>query len=409
MPKGHGEQWFDANKDLVLEVFLAETHCNLRVLRQCLHDCGRVIDVLEKDLRKSTEAMKRFVRTYLVLSMALATGEITPKDLSDRSNHRCVVKPDKDDDPHPLYECSKRHQHAEIFAGNAASILPVELGFSLIGIGYEEQDKINKVLRETKQFSGVHDIPLWRRFVGWRKMSSKELDETYKEACSYIFVNEEIEPGPYLHLAHDVLSIKKDGGGDEVKTAEKIADRIDTLAEKNKIPAAAYGKGYGWSAGTMGFSFGGYSFEPNERTRPLIDAMRNAQNAAFDGTRINEAQRLLALFRSNLELFGREFSLFSDGNGYCETEILYKIDANEFANAIFDHVTSGNFEDVGTLLKTLADRHRQNRMPKELTWANKVKAILNSLANQAGELEKARMVWFLGFYWKFPVQDGGGT
>lgn len=92
MPDGDGQQWLTSNEALVLEVFSSATHSNLRVLRQCLHDLGRVIDVLDEDLRKSTEAMIRFVRTYLALSMAVATGEINSQQLRDRRDHRSVVQ-----------------------------------------------------------------------------------------------------------------------------------------------------------------------------------------------------------------------------------------------------------------------------------------------------------------------------
>lgn len=165
MPNGYGKQWFQSNDDLVLDVFASAEHNNLRVLRQCIHDCGRVIDVLEEDLRASTDSMRRLVRTYLVLSMALATGSINFQHLGERDKPEYFSKPKNGEKPHPLYACYAKHPQAEIFAGNSASILPIDLGVFLIGIGYEEPAKINSILRATKQFSGKSGIPLWRRFV----------------------------------------------------------------------------------------------------------------------------------------------------------------------------------------------------------------------------------------------------
>ena len=409
MPDGHGKQWFQSNGDLVLEVFSEATHSNLRVLRQCLHDCGRVIDVLDEDLRASTDSMIRFVRTYLVLSMSLATGEMKATQLSDRSNYKCVVKPDEGGKPHPLYTCVENHPHAEIFAGNAASIIPVDLGFSLIGIGYEEHNKINAALRATGQFSGEKSVPLWRRFVEWREMPKADLDTTYQEAYSYIFENDEIESGPYLHVAHDLVSIAKDGFGNEGKTAKNIEDRIATLAKKGKIPAAAYGRDYGWSTEVGNFSFGGYAFGVDEISRPYIEAMRNVQFAAYEKTRTNEAERLLRLLREDLEAFGREFSWNDGHTGYHNTAILHEIDAVEFANAIFGYVTSGDFKAIGTQLRALADRQGPGSIPEELVWASKVKSALSNLAEEVGPLEKARMVWFLGLNWKFLEENGDGV
>lgn len=402
MPEGHGKQWFNSNAGLVLEVFDAAKHSNLRVMRQCLHDCGRVIDVLDEDLRASTDAMHRFVRTYFALSMAMATGKLGSMQLADRGNHRCVVKPADGEEPHPLYACFEDHPQAEIFAGNAASILPTELGVSLIGIGYEEPVKINASLRATKQFSGVDDIPLWRRFVEWRLMPSAELESTYKAAMSYVFDEEEIEPGPYLHMANDLISIAKEGDGNDSEIAEKIEKRIKVLSEKGTIPPATYGVEYGWSS-ERGFSFGGYSYNPTGSGAPLIGAMKTAQLEAFTATTIEEAERILSLLTDDLDAFDREFSGRNGHAGYYHTEILHLIDPHKFAEVTFDYVTSGKFEAIGSVLKALADRHRNlSSGEKERAWANEVRDALCSFAADSGSLEKARMHWFLGFHWRFP-------
>jgi len=402
MPEGHGKQWFTSNKQLVLEVFDAAKHSNLRVMRQCLHDCGRVLDVLDEDLRVSTDAMHRFVRTYFALSMAIATGKLGSMELADRGSYRCVVKPTEGEKPHPLYVCFENHPQAEIFAGNAASILPIELGVSLIGVGYEEPVKINAALRATKQFSGAQEIPLWRRFVEWQLMPTAELERSYKAATSYIFDKEEIEPGPYLHIANNLISIAKVGDGNDAEIAEKIEERIKSLSQKGMIPAATYGMDYGWSS-ERGFSFGGFSYVPNKTGKPLVEAMKTAQMDAFMATISDEVERLLGLLTDDLDAFKREFSGQDSHTGYYRTEILHLIDTYKFAEVVFGLVTSGHFEAIGSVLKSLADRLRNLGSDKnEGAWANAVKVALCKIAADSGPLEKARMHWFLGFYWRFP-------
>ncbi len=402
IPDGHGKQWFNSNEGLVLKVFSSATHSNLRVLRQCLHDCGRVIDVLHEDVRTSTEALIRFVRTYLALSMAVATGEINSQHLLDRSDHQSVVQPNEGEIAHPLYTVCLQHPEAEIYAGNAASILPLDLGFSLVGVGYEEPEKINAALRSTGQFDGGKEIPLWARFVKWRQMSQTELENAFQEAKSYIFDNDQIMPGPYLHIAHDLITISEDGAGGSSKIAKEIERQIEKLAKDDNIPPAAYGRNYGWSEERGTFSFGGHAFEPNELTKPIIDSMRNAQFEAFEKSRLHEAKRLLKLLRDDLNAFGREFSWNNDGSGYYQTAILHEIDAVEFAEVVFVYVTSGEFEAIGAQMKALSDRHRPDNLLEEVVWAKTVKTKLEALAENAGQLEKARMTWFLGFNWKFP-------
>lgn len=361
MPDGHGKKWFNSNEGLVLEVFSSATHSNLRVLRQCLHDCGRVIDVLDEEIRTSTEAMIRFVRTYLALSMGVATGEINSQQLLDRRDHRSLVKPKDGESAHPLYTCYLQHPKAEIYAGNAASILPLDLGFSLIGVGYENPDEINAALRSTKQFDGNKEIPLWARFVNWRVMPQAELENAFQEANSYIFESDEIMPGPYLHIAHDLITIAEDGAGGGAKIAKEIEHQIENLAKDNKIPPAGYGRNFGWSDEMGGFSFGGYAFKPNDLTTPIIQSMRNAQIEAFEKSRGHEAKRLLRLLRDDLAAFGHEFSWNNGVSGYHQNAILHEIGALEFAEVVFGYVRSGSIEAIGAQLRDLADRHHPKK------------------------------------------------
>lgn len=156
------------------------------------------------------------------------------------------------------------------------------------------------------------------------------------------------------------------------------------------------------------FSFGGFAFEPNDLTKPIIETMRNAQFESFKKSRVHEAKRLLKLLRDDLDAFGHEFSWDNDGSGYYQTAILHEIDAIEFAEVVFGYVTSGEFAAIGAQMKALADRHRPDNLQEEVVWAKMVKTRLEALAEKAGQLEKARMVWFLGFNWKFPEGEGAG-
>lgn len=405
MPESLGKTFLGSQEDDIIRVFSDAKHSNLRILRQCLHDCGRVIDVFDEDLRGSTDAVSRFTRTYLALSMALANAEIQSSHLNDRGDYQRIARHSENSDPHPLLKIRERHKYAEVYAGNAASILPVELGCSLIGIGYEEPEKINGLLRATGQFLGHNEVPLWRRFVKWRDMSRDDLDRTYAEAKHYVFENEAIEAGPFLHVAHDLVSIAKDGFGNGEQTAFDIKERIRHLAVRDKIPPAAYGSGFGWGDHSDMFSFGGYSYEPDEIMRSIIEEMKSAQIGAFEKTVSEEGRRLLDLFRENLDAFGCEFSWNSGHAGYQRRSILQEINAAQFSEAVFCHIEAGASNVVGTHLLALAERHKSQSMPEELSWTKDVEANLRDLAEKAGPLEKARMRWFLGHYWRFPLEE----
>nr|WP_321444790.1 P-loop NTPase fold protein [uncultured Cohaesibacter sp.] len=404
MREGTGKQWFLSNEELVVSIFSSSKHGNLRILRQCLHDCGRVIDVLDDDLRSSRDAMQRFVRTYLVLAMALAAGNLKPEHLADRGSHKWIMKPEEGEDPHPLYVCFESDRQAEIYTGNSASILPLDLAISLIGVGYEEPETINATLRGTNQFTGQEEMPLWRRFVSWRELPMKELSSTHQEALEYVLKSEQIEPGPYLHLAHDLISIAEDGGESAKELAEQIERRLDELSQKGLIPAARYGTQYGWS-NARSFSFGGFGFEAHGLIKPLVEMMRALQLSAFKDTETDEAVRLLKLLQNDIDAFTNEFAWENKHNKYSRTEILHNIAPQDFAGVVFSNIVSGNFETIGKLLEMLASRIPHGETwTKEVEWSKKLKGFLVELAEQAGPLEKARMKWFFGFHWRFPEE-----
>lgn len=401
MPNGQGKKWFESNHDLVVGVFNSEKHSNLRVLRQCMHDCGRVIDILENDLLASENSMIRFVRTYLALSMAVATGKLSAHELGERNNYNCLSEPGANEDPHPLYECLSAHPQAEIFAGDSANILPLDLGVSLIGIGYEDPEQINAALRATKQFSGETETPLWQRFIKWRSMPSNELESAHEAARSYVLEQETVEPGPYLLLAHILVRIAEDGEGTGDKMARDIVDRIKKLLEVGKIPAATNGVEYGWSS-ESGFLFAGYNFGSDELTKPIVDAMRNAQFAAFESSMADEAKRLLASLKKNLEAFRQEFSWQDDRVNFRHTEILHMIEPSEFADVVASYLNSGDFEEIGATIMTLSDRHiNSGDFPREIEWSKSVKASLDAHVEKAEPIEKSRMRSFLVSCWKF--------
>ena len=401
MPDGPGKKWMHDNIETITEIFNADGGGNLRVLRQCVHDCGRVLDILNETILKSHTAISRFVQTYLALALMHVAGKISAKQLNDREKHSCCSKPADGQEEHPLYICSNKHPHAEIWSGHSSSILPTELGLSLISIGYEDPSEVNRILLNTGQFQGITEIPIWRKLVEWRRTPTEDLKEIMNDALNYALKEDMIEPGPYLHIANDLISIAKDSDQDSVAMFSMIKERIVDLANRGKIPAAKYGINYGWSW-ERGFSYGGYTFDSYKEMDELQNEMKKAQLAAFNTGLHSEAIRLKKLLSNDIDLLSKEFSHSSDGGSYHYTEILHLIEPQFFAGVVLEHATSGQYDLVGRLVEDLARRHRGTKnFDQEAAWADSVKTCLTDLANKNGPLEAAQMKWFLNYFWKF--------
>jgi hypothetical protein len=267
---------------------------------------------------------------------------------------------------------------------------------------------VKSALRATGQFSGDKEIPLWRRFVEWRKATGADLRALVVEAESYLFQQDNIDPGAYLHIAHDAICIAKDGGMDATDFANRIDERIRVFSEAGKIPQAVYGRDYGWGA-ERGFSYGGYAFDIEEPMSSIVGSMKKAQYAAFERNMTAEANRLVDLFGEDLSRFTVEFFGENGRGGFSRTEILYLGDFNKFTHAIFQHVDGGYFDEVGATLEALADRLRsRGSFAREVGWFSAVKNALIAEAETAGPTAKAQISWFLRFNWKFPATESSG-
>ncbi len=402
IPNGQGKQWLKDQEKLLLEIFESAKHNNLRVFRQCLNDCARTIDIFEEDIFNSKDALVRFVRTYFALSMDLILGEIKPSDLSDRGNYKCIIKPEPKDEERPLYNCHTKYPQAEIFAGDSSCIIPVELGISLIGIGYEAPKIINETLRNTAQFTTKSETPLWRHAFEWHRMSRDKLELLHKQAIEYIFSTEEIQPGPYIHLAYSVLKIANLSSENADEIAEKIVNRVRELAQKGKIPAAICGHGLGWSTLRDDFLFGGYIWRIDKNTKLIIDAMRETQIASFKKSIHDEVERLTFLFKTDLDKFGSNFGHKSGEEKYKDAAIILHINTCSLSELIYIHLSSGNSDAVGSQMKLIASLFNTCESEKENRWAQSLHTELINIASSNSPLEKARMALFLEAYWNFP-------
>jgi hypothetical protein len=398
--------WFQEHKCVVEEIFIACSKDNLRVLRQCLHDCSRVLSVLDDDIMKSTDSILRFVKTFLPLSLAVALGRISVADLADRNNYHSVVAPNDGESQHPLFIVFKEYKQAEIYDSSGTSVLPRDLGVALIGDGYAEPALINSILRATGQFSGKPDIHIWRRLIDWRTVKSNDMATVYDEALSYVLNEEQIEAGPYLHIANDLLTILEKAGEDPLTLQKSIIERIGTLSKNRKIPPALYGVNFGWDM-RLGFAFGGYTFDPSPSVAQVIETMKAAQLLSFDLMKKDEGKRLLDLFVSDLDEFRSEFFSSQRDSSYYETEILHEIDEPLFAKSVLDHLYGGRSQFIAPLVRDLSVRccQRSDQFTKEIDWALNVRNLMIDFSSSQHIVNQAKLNSFLKSCWSFSHEN----
>lgn len=406
---GKGRKYFTEGEAVVQAVFGQARHGNLRLLRNAIRDCAILLDQMDDDLFLAKEPMARFVRTYIALSMALSRGDITEDDIGRRDNWHIAVRDVSDkDEIRPLQELRERHEGADIYA-SGGSVLSLPLGEELFVKGYIGTEALNQALRATHQFSRQGDNPLWRNAVQWGRLSWRELKAVVRDSRKYLFERREIEPGPYLHIADNLLRIQEYGGMaiERDKLVEQITSRIEALTALGGIPAASVGVGFGWDDSGRHFLYGGYGVEPNSDFQKVLQAMRNAQITAYEASVGDIGKKLLSQFRNDLDGFCEEFTHSNEHINFYRGPILHHLDVKRFSEIAMGHLKLGRVEELGKTFDALsARRDHTGLFDAELGWVAELRSRMEAAARSAGPFAQAQLAHFLAFHWKFRSPDG---
>jgi hypothetical protein len=407
---GTAKTWLSDHADLVGEVFNQAGHENLRLLRNALRECALILDRLEADLFAAKEPMARFVRTYLALAMALARGEITDDDIEKLDRPHLALSVDDQNRPTPLRQLCNRHTGADIVTTRGA-VISTKLARHLFIDGFADSETLNKSLRDTGQFIGQDENPLWLRMVHFFEAGWDHLRSLVEEGWSYLFNASDIQPGPYLHIADNMLSIANRGGldidGDTLKGL--IVRRISDLKDSGAIPPAKFGSDLGWSNNLPGFSFGGYGREPTEEFKDVLQAMEEAQLELYREGIAEEAGKLLSLYEHDVDAFIDLLGYSPDGDSYFRVPIFDKIDRNRFAEITVQYLVSGRTRELRELLGVIDKRHTNYPdLDVEKPWFRSLRHVLDARAKEHSPLAQAQLAMFLESTWKIeesPIDD----
>lgn len=412
MPSGKGKKYFCKHRHIAKEVFEQAGHQNLRLLRNAVRDCALVLDRVDDELFAAMEPMARFVKTYLALTMALAKGEIEPKDLANRNSYKIAISDDVEEELKPLNRLYNIHKGSDIFAGSG-TVLPRPLDELLFVKGHVETEALNDLLKATGQFNPQEENPLWKRIIHWGDCGWDGLKELVDEGETYLFDNLQVEMGPFLHIADSMLHIQERGGLDLTRDelASKLKEQIQSLRESGKIPAAKFGRELGWSKRGGGFSFGGYGSDGNEEFSKVLQVMEQTQLAVYQDSIPGVAEGLLSNFEEDLEKFQMIFSYSNAGASYYDEPILHHLDMERFAAVTLQYLESGMIDDIGQVFDNLEARHHvtENVWDEERTWLKKLRCKLEERTAEHSKLAEAQLKLFLKFHWKFSEpQEGDG-
>ncbi len=395
---GPGKDYVQDHQHVFKSVFDQSKYENLRIFRNAMRECALVLDRIEADLFKTKEPMERFARTYMAFAMALAKGEIRQQDLKKRPE---AFK--KTDELEGLRRLFDDFRGADIFLHSGA-VLSHALGNALFCIGHADDNMLNDQLRDTGQFIEQEENPLWKRAIHWMDLGWDDLGGLKEECEKYLFEEDQVVPGAFLHISNIMLELEKQGGdqsGWEVFKG-KLVERIKSLETSAGIPPARLGGNVGWAFRDENFVFGGYAMEPNDGFSEISNALQDAQIRMRDAKKTEEFENFLQCFQRDLGEFMLLIAHRNDETNYYRIPVFHELDPKEFAESAAMHLREGRVKQLGAIFETAAGRHGKNDAFKpELNWFWIMRGDLEKLASDHSLMAKAHLNWFFRFHWKF--------
>ncbi|MEX5565121.1 hypothetical protein SM764_17005 [Pseudophaeobacter sp. 1A16562] len=403
VPEGRGKAYLTDHQAIVKEVFDQADHGNLRLLRNSVRDCAHLLDAVENERFSAQEAMSRFVRTYLSISMALARSEISSDQLPHRGSGVVVGSGEGNEEFQNLRLLCERHKGADIFA-HSGSAFPMSLDEPLFVNGYIDPGQLEAILQATRQFDPQEENPLWKVAVHWGDMGWDEIGALIEQINKYVFEMTSIEPGPYLHLADTALRLQEYGAlaEDRIALTNRILQRIEELHSQGHIPPAKFGTQLGWGLRGKHFSFGGYACDANDEFYKIIDVMKTAQIEGYEASLPEITSRLLQAFEENISQVYLSFSYVNDEDTFYGVPILHLLDVKRFAEISMNHLKTGNAQELCQFFRKLSDRHgSDSKWDDERKWALQVRQEMIRIAEEIGPIAKGHLQLTLSFCWKF--------
>lgn len=399
MPDGKGKDYFESHENNVQEVFEEAGHKNLRLLRNAIRDCALILDRLDEELFAAKEPMNRFVKTYLALAMALAKGEIQTHDLEERASWKFALSKEGDgeDKLDALMNIYQRHKGADI-SSEGGVVFPTKLHELLFIEGYVETKQLNSLLKNTGQFVVQDENPLWLQMVYWPDCSKDNLEKLVEKAQAYLLEDEPVQPGPYLHIAGNLLHIQKLGGLKSTtdQLMKKILERISELKSCEQISEAKFGTNFGWSHEGGRFSFGGYARDISEDFFEITKAMSQAQLEIYGAKVPDIVNDLVHKFENDLEKFETAFFGDRDTSAFSQTAVLHHLDIGRVAKATLHYLLSGKIREIENVFERFKIRVQiLNIWKEEQSWFKELKEKLEILAANDSTLSAAQMKFFL--------------
>jgi hypothetical protein len=383
---------FQRNYDQISYVYEQSALNNLRIVQRALWDFQRTYMMLSEEHRSNDAAMSAFLGLFLVFSLELKAGRVTPLDLSKRMERfvPAMSSRHEEGEKSPIDESFWRYPNVDVFD----LIITDDMLVDIIANGVIDVTAVSESLDRSAYFTKVPQRPLWWTVADITERSDDEIMAAFEELELKFKHRQFCMPGEVLHVCgirlwFSKLGILKKGLAEVAVECKHYID--DVFAEYSTAVVDALRLG-----GYPDSGYGGMTFV--ERASDEFKELRSYlfQKLLDLRTRrcAEKAQEMRGVLQTDPSGFAHQLN--DDEDDAYGMPVLGFFDVSLFAEAVLKmHPTDQQNVHRAVYLRVsrgMVDLHREKEWLRDLY--HEFKSKLDSLA----PLSKARLETNLRHY-----------
>lgn len=382
----HNDSFLRQNKNEMCSIFRSSDTHSLRILRQCITSCNRLLNALLPVHLENTTAVSEIAHLFYVLSIGVYSGKLKEDDIKNRREKKL------------RFDLSDKHTDNEVdsIVHAFARYPTINLGSSIISdetliyaliYGVFREDLIQYDISNSSQYAPPEKIPSWRKLISFQSMDDDSAYSALNELNSDFEEHAFHEPGDILHLFSLLLLMSSEGiierSVADVVTACQAY--VDNLYDTKQLPPfdPSTSRASQIFTGHQGYGFW-VSDSYRSEFRALVSYLEESQRRVLRDSFPLAASNTLALVEHDgRALFDQICTTHTGNNPFARLPVLAAIDPTVFVSTLL----RGNPANWYWVISALKERYTTSRksLLEEKEWILSVISKLEiELTNTSG-------------------------
>ncbi|MRS91322.1 hypothetical protein GJV04_14955 [Enterobacteriaceae bacterium RIT714] len=380
-----------SKKDMILELFIASGHQNLRFLKQFFIEFEILISALGSTTGNNL-FLDSLLKQYLIYCIEHKNGDLDEDDF-DEIDKSLSYKSETDT---KISKLRTKYQYIEDFKG----IMNADTWKNIVIHGFIDKDSIVKQIEESIFFKSSHrSMPIWRMLWEYRSLSDQDFDHAVQQAKNILTKDHPMYIGEIIHITASLIKFSKE------QAIDISIDEIISLADKALFEIIMNAK---YDIETDSYSCGSnfintwnshyYIDHESDEVIEITELATNYLKIKKKQEQKNQADILAASLSTDPDLFIRELYYNPSGKtSLYETPFLTLIKVDDFVEKMIKLSPKDRSKLMAGLTKRYAPGSSFRNLTAEKKWLNALSIACQDVINTTKGATKLFVIEFLRY------------